>query len=375
MAWYNASWLYRFKVTSDQTLVDEAIDNVYYQLANAPAAFWTHVRSDGGDIRVTLSDEVTEVAREVSGFSVGLTAGSLYFKATGLSASVNTDYYVYYGNAAATEPSAGSTFGKNNVWTSLTCVFHLDESGSPAVCSKTGTSAAQTGGVGFAAIGKLRGSCDFAGGDDELVAGNTFGITAAALTLSAWINPDAAPHDGSICGKCDTDNTHGFYWRLAVSTTTTEMRLVVGDNATNAGTNSDPDVIGAGTLTHVAVTYDGAFARFYVNGVLKGNTVDALTTVPTNSTGPFTIGNFPAFNFHPFVGLLDELRMATTVRSQNWITTEYNNQNAPGTFWTTAAEETGVTPSLLWLPRQMILRGPRGLMTPSGPVPPTRPEP
>jgi len=35
-------------------------------------------------------------------------------------------------------------------------------------------------------------------------------------------------------------------------------------------------------------------------------------------------------NANYFDGILDEVRISSTARTQDWLTTEYNNENAPG---------------------------------------------
>ena len=44
-----------------------------------------------------------------------------------------------------------------------------------------------------------------------------------------------------------------------------------------------------------------------------------------------------------FAGSIDEVRYAASVRDANWITTEYNNQNAPGDFYTVSPEQANFT--------------------------------
>jgi hypothetical protein len=39
---------------------------------------------------------------------------------------------------------------------------------------------------------------------------------------------------------------------------------------------------------------------------------------------------------------MDEVRLSSTALSANWIATEYNNQNTPGSFYTLGTEETKV---------------------------------
>jgi len=43
-----------------------------------------------------------------------------------------------------------------------------------------------------------------------------------------------------------------------------------------------------------------------------------------------------------FIGNLDELRISNSSRSAEWISTEYNNQNSPDTFYSLASEEVNV---------------------------------
>ena len=95
MAWLTGGYDHRFKVTSQNAQVDEAIDNVYFALSDAPAGFWQAggVNStDGRDIRVTRADGTTEVARELAGFDHGNTLGALVVKATGLATGSDIDF-------------------------------------------------------------------------------------------------------------------------------------------------------------------------------------------------------------------------------------------------------------------------------------------
>lgn len=374
MAWYNGAWTKRFKITSDNTKVSEAVDNLFYDLNLAPAGFWAAVRSDGGDIRVTQADGVTEVAREVSGFNQGSQVGSLFFKATGLSTSVDTDFYVYYGNALATEPAADATFGKRNVWTSYLTVNHLDEASGDVTCSKSGTTGTNTG-VALGATGKLRTGGTWAEATDRLSFGDNFDVTAASLTVSAWINPSALTADSYvIVSKIQSAGPLNGYmlWLDGSLPTEDRPRLTVADAVSAVHGGGTGSVLTTGSLQQVVATYDGATIRFYVNGAAQGTAAATLT--PTGSSSPFVLGNESDVDANTYVGILDEVRVSTSVRSANWITTEYNNQNAPNTFWATAAQEALVT-QLLWLPRQQVVRAQqRWQAVPSGMTPSDLPE-
>ena len=171
MAWYNASWTNRVKVTVLATKVDADLTNfpVYVDLSGLPAGFHTNVnQTDGRDIRVTKADGSTELAREVVFYDSATNTGELHFKADALANATDTDFYIYYGNAAATEPAVGATYGRNAVWSDYKAVYHMhqDPTGTVIVDAATMTKS-DTGiyyynyhaGVGVTAMdkGKWRG--------------------------------------------------------------------------------------------------------------------------------------------------------------------------------------------------------------------------
>ena len=83
----------------------------------------------------------------------------------------------------------------------------------------------------------------------------------------------------------------------------------------------------------------------YRNGVLNGGPNNFNLAGP--ATGIFTGASWRLANnpLWPTPGvqtsnvILDEVRVSNTVRSAGWILTEYNNQNAPATFYTVGAEQ------------------------------------
>lgn len=133
---FPAGWIYRFKISSDDASVSASLKGLAYDLSNAPASFWTNVKTDGSDIRISSDiGGTTEVARDVIGINTTAETGLIRFDTSGISTSATTDYWVWYGNGDATEPAAGSTYGAHNSYdANLQNYYPANEgSGSTAV--------------------------------------------------------------------------------------------------------------------------------------------------------------------------------------------------------------------------------------------------
>ncbi|HMO78432.1 MAG TPA: hypothetical protein PKD95_04525, partial [Candidatus Paceibacterota bacterium] len=116
--WYDGDWQRRIKITIDSDQVAAAVTDfpVYVDLSNLPTGFFNQVKSDGGDIRVTTSDGLTERPYDLASINTSLQTGELHFKAN-LSSTTDSEFYIYYGNPAASGYSASATYGSRNVWT------------------------------------------------------------------------------------------------------------------------------------------------------------------------------------------------------------------------------------------------------------------
>src|SRR5262245_39566857 len=91
---------------------------------------------------------------------------------------------------------------------------------------------------------------------------------------------------------------------------------------------------------HFAITYDGSSGSnrpiFYLNGSLvpvAGQATDGNLSDPAGQV--WRIGTWAGDtepNNQNFKGLLDEVRISDSIRSADWIATDYKNQSSPTTF-------------------------------------------
>jgi len=123
------------------------------------------------------------------------------------------------------------------------------------------------------------------------------------FTLEAWVNvTDAGGGCSSIVGK-------GWQatWWVGLCDTTLRSYLKGSPSLFDAGT------IPPGRWTHIAVSWDGATRRHYVDGELAGEAVLA-GPLPTNDS-PLRIGSDVSWQFTP-AGAIDEVRLWSVGRSE-----------------------------------------------------------
>jgi len=351
--WYDPNWTYRRQITIDHTKVEDVADpSTTY--ANFPVLVYatglSNIKANGADIRFTLSDGVTEIPREIESYSGGTLNAWVKVTLT-KDASDSTDdvIYMYYGNAAATEPAPDSTYGSENVWdTNFKMVQHLQESPANDVAGHIdstsnanngtpknfdGTATSTTDGAG-----QIDGADVFDGTDDYVNCGQgaSLNITAASITIEGWINMDADPGDGNWY-DCISKPTYNFYLGgTATDVTTLCAWFTIGGENKDIWGKGDID-INPGNDTYCVVTYDGTDVKAYVNGQL--DYTELLSgSIDDSADDDLIIGAFspPAAYFD---GIIDEVRVSNTARSAEWIKISYNNQNSPSAFYSVGEEE------------------------------------
>lgn len=149
----------------------------------------------------------------------------------------------------------------------------------------------------------------------------------APFSVEAWVRPNITYSGTAVSavplGSIDLDyNRSGwlFYQRG------NGWSWWLGD-ATGYKMQMDPvSTVVAGTWYHLAGTYDGATARFYVNGVEVGSAASAL--YERNYSQPLTVGGRYDGSFL-FNGGVDEVAVYTNVLSAADVLAHYNNGLSP----------------------------------------------
>ena len=200
----------------------------------------------------------------------------------------------------------------------------------------TGTVANTT----WAAAGKYGKALTFNGTSSRVTVPNSASLQlTTAMTLEAWVNPTTVNSAWRDVIEKGNDN----YYLMGTSTPSSRPAgggIIGGSYGEAFGTAAMP----TNTWVHLAVTYDGAAVRLYVNGTQVSSV--AKTGSILTSTSPLTIGSDPFYGQY-FRGMIDEVRVyniaLTATQIQADMTTpitpaapDTQAPTAPGTLSATA---------------------------------------
>lgn len=252
------------------------------------------------------------------------------------SISNGTVIYMCYGDASvSTDPNLSGVFGAVPTWPSTyKAVFHLPDGTSLTTNDSTSFAHTLTNtGTTPATAGKIDGAALFDGATQNLsYPANTADLKITNnLTMSTWFKTTTASSMGLWVDQLQVGANVG----VGFFTGTGKIQFVVmADNTTGVTPLSYND----GNWHKVDATYASGAIVVYVDGVsVKTGSVTSGTTIAYGTTQPVYISRgFAAGSFFP--GTVDEPRILDTVKSADWIATEYNNQNATSTFYTLGAE-------------------------------------
>ncbi|MBX4189039.1 LamG domain-containing protein [Candidatus Parcubacteria bacterium] len=274
-----------------------------------------------------------------------------WVKVASLSHTTDTVFYMCYGDSSISTNQSNAT----GVWdSSFKYVSHLADGTTLNGNDSTGLgNGSLDASPPTATTGKIAGAGSFAGGQVSTASGR--GITIAdratltpssGITLSAWVNRTNTT-DGTVLQKYNSlgyeyvmgfFNTNDFYFWVSDLTNT----LYGGRIASSVGTTGQWD--------HYSVTWNGSGStaasgdfKIYRNGTAVdngnfGTSIGSGVQTVSDSAGAFGIGTWSDGLAAGVVGSVDEVHMSQGMRSADWLTTEYNSQNSPATFYSVGSE-------------------------------------
>ena len=318
-----AGYSYRKKLTVDNSQVS-TVSNT--DLTNFPvlisltdtdlATSSGYVTSvNGFDIAFTSSDGITKLDHELEEYTSGTGQILAWVRFPTLNATTDTDFYIYFGNSSqTTDQSVASTWDSN-----FQLVLHMDDLDDATSNNNNGTNNGTSSTTGI--LGNAR-SFSAAGDDFISVADDATLDITGPITLSAWINIDNYGTTPDLITKGDYNESYGTWLR-------SDNTARFADDGTTLVTSTA--TIASGTTGYVTFTNSGTESAVYINGSNK----------VTGSVATFTNNNdllYISTTAYPLNGWVDEVRVSNVARSDDWIITEYNNQFAPGSFYSETDE-------------------------------------
>ena len=355
-AWYNQDWGYRKPIIIDDAQVTGSGDLSYFPvLINRTDTDWKdtgnggHVgQSDGGDILFTSSNGTSKLDHEIEEYTASTGELVAWVEVPTLDYNDDTILYIYYGNASVADQwnitgtwnDGGSNYYKG--------VWHFGESSGTNVEDSTssgfdGTAQDANTGNGDGntpppvTAGNFGNARDFDGTDDLINVGDQSVLELTTFTLEAWVYRTGACSPFIACEIISkgASGSLGYTLRLDGDSSYKPMLRINDTGQRVPGTTN----ISTDNWYHIAASRDGSRVKIYVDG---GNEADvAQSATPSFGSESVKIGNANANSDLTMDGIIDEARISSTVRSGDWIQTEFNNQDSPSTFYSVGSEDSG----------------------------------
>ncbi|MFX0185201.1 MAG: DUF2341 domain-containing protein, partial [Candidatus Hodarchaeota archaeon] len=329
--WADTRFSFRKNITIDATKVSDDLIDFPVLIDLYDSDLQQDAQASGNDIMFSnaighiLDHEIEFYERVYNSTHAHLVA----WVKTNLSGTQDAILSMYYGN-----PTLPSQENPISVWNeNYIGVWHLDESTGGTDAIKDSTSnlndGTDSGNPALGALGQMGNAIEFDGTDDYIDLGtkaSLYGITNN-VTISAWIYPSSATQldDARVAGT-------KFGYELYNINIAEQMRFIA---STDSNYNFSKTSYTKEEWTYFVGIFDGTETQIFKNGALadSDSLVGSLDTTPT----PAYIGGYPTGYW--WNGIIDEVRISSTVRSTDWIQTEYNNQDDPSTFYLIGEKE------------------------------------
>ena len=204
--------------------------------------------------------------------------------------------------------------------------YSFDEGSGTAVADSSGHGNGGTiGNATWTSAGKFGSALSFNGSNARVTVANAPSLQlSSSLTLEAWVKPStvsAAWRD--VIYKGD-DN----YYLSATSAQSPGVPAGGGIFNGAYGEAYGSSALAANAWSHLALTYDGATLRLYVNGTQVGSTAE--TGAVRTSTSPLELGGDSLYGQY-FSGAIDEVRLYATTLTQAQIQSDMTTAIGGGT--------------------------------------------
>jgi len=341
---FDEGWQYRKMITIDHTKVTGNLNYFPVLISVVDVDLRDKAQDDGDDILFMDGVGVAyKLCHEIESFDGSSGKLVAWVRIPNLDGDSDTVFYIYYGNSGCSSQQAAE-----KVWDSSYCgVWHLGDFYDSTQYDNDGT----IYGANF--ITGISGSAlSFDGDNDYVSLGNNPILDGVSQTVTQWIRYTVTP---SLVSMTVNDYT-GMAGDWGVTSVWIENDGRVTGEVSNGPGNDhvqvySPDSLNTGDWIFIVTTYDNTqkILKLYINGLLVDDDSWSSSLQHRSFVGWY-IGAVAAYFDDPdwpqyhgplyFEGDIDEVRISNIARNQQSISTEYNNQNDPSSFFSVGPEET-----------------------------------
>jgi hypothetical protein len=300
---------------------------------------FAQAQSGGRDIRFTKSDG-TPLSYEIETWDSAAGEAVLWVRVDTVYGNNETQAITMCwglrstGSAAASLSNSEAVFGTA---AGFQGVWHLGDQTRTAIdATENHYSGTYAGSLPSRVPGVIGAGQLFGGSGDYADMGNVLNIGSSSFSISAWIKRGNASTVQAIAGKSNggpPTATYGYSFAFYPADT---LNIAVATGGTVFGDTgsfqlkSNIAIVDTASWHHFVAVIDksnNANCRLFVDGIDRSGSVkgDITTVGALSDTLPFRLGEAANGDF-PFAGLMDEVEMAYTARSADWIKLEYMNQ-------------------------------------------------
>ena len=298
----------------------------------------------GGDVRLsTDAAGLAQLPLEVVLWDTAANACVIYTKRD-VNGATAEDIYIWGDNTGDTQPTVTDTYGRNSVWSDFEYISHdgvTDSTGNHTI-TQLGSPTTATD-----IFGNVAGAVSLNGTTQYGRATGSFSSTKP-IYISGWGNSNDVTSRQGLLGLY-ASGAGNNYVSLFNNTGSNSGFVERGGGGLTANiANSSGATTNNNWFAFDGVAITSSSRAAYLNGANKGTNVQ---TQSASNLNRITYGRFddstPNIYFN---GELCQLRLGYFQPSDDYISTKYNNQNTPNTFFTSssvsgAINVTGATPS------------------------------
>ncbi len=168
-------------------------------------------------------------------------------------------------------------------------------------------------------------------GQNSIHGASTYGSAIGNnITISCWFNPENVSGSGSstqyfVFKGYNTAWSGAFGLGIGISFNNNTIGYDLPIGGTDVGQNLTGPKLANGVWYHVGMTYDGSFVKIYLNGDLVFSTAQTGNIDWGLNNQDWAIGNnhIPATANRPFVGKIDDVRIANIARPASYFQSVY----------------------------------------------------